>query len=314
MQAEFNGYVYAVAEKHPLQTRLTFVLTDFSPNKNNQAIPRDEAENVIASAVGMPVKINFNGISEGGHSRATPVGPITDARIQTIEDRDVILAEAILWKSEFEDIDEYLRSSTAENKRIGTSWELYYKESEVIENIEWLKGVIVAGTAIVKDPAYGDRTPILSIAELNLEEKVKLVEIQNEELRLMIEGLRLDIEAMRTEHEALKAEHDKVVAERDALIQEKRDEEERQEAARRYENRKEALSEVGYTVDTEDAEIRQFLSTVDDSVFALFLRVNKAVKPAAVAETQIRVPGTIGSSTPKHDAVADALSKYFSKN
>jgi hypothetical protein len=322
-KAEFTGYVYAVAnaeseEAHPLQTRISFVLTDFQPNSNRQAIPRSEADRVIATARGMPVKINFNGISEGGHSRATPIGPITDARLETIEDREVIMADAILWRNEYQEIDDYLKSSTAENKRVGTSWELYYKTSEELDGVEWLHDVVMAGTAIVKDPAYGDRTPILAVAE-NMEDKVRLLEMQNEELRLMIEGLRLDIEALKMEHEEITSAYSSVKTERDALVQEKLLEKERQEAEARFNGRKEALSEVGVEVVEDDEDLIRFIETAADDAFALFISTHKTVRSldnetvASKAEAQIKVPSTIGSSKPKPDAIIEALSKYFER-
>jgi hypothetical protein len=320
--AEFTGYVHAVAAienettPHPLQTRISFVLTDFEPNINKQAVPRSEAENIIATAKGMPIKINFNGISEGGHNRAVPVGPIMDARLETIEDREVIMAEAVLWKDEFEEIDDYLKSSTAESKRVGTSWELYYRESEEIDGIEWLRGIVMAGTAIVKDPAYQGRTPILAVAEMDMEEKIRMLEMQNEELRLMLEGLRLDIEKLEMEHEKLGVEYSSVKAERDALVQEKELEKERQEAETRLRGRQEALAEVGIEVAEDDDEMRAFLTGSSDDVFNLFIRTHKNVKPAEAskaAEAEVKVPGTIGNSKPKSEAVIEALSKYFER-
>jgi hypothetical protein len=319
--ANFNGYVYAVANTaeqngHPLQTKISFVLTDFQPNINKQAVPKSEADNIIATAIGMPVKINFNGLSEGGHTRAVPVGPITSAKLDTIEDRDVILADAILWKHEYEEIDDYLKSSTAENKRVGTSWELYYKESEDVDGIEWLHGIVMAGTAIVKDPAYGDRTPILAIAEMSMEDKIKLLEMQNEELRLMLEGLRLDIEKLQMEHENLGVEYSTVKAERDALVQEKELEKERQEAETRIRGRQEALAEVGIELAEDDEDLRMFITTASDEVFSLFVRNYKNVKPAEAsikAEAEIKVPSTIGNSKPKPEVVVEALSKYFER-
>lgn len=325
--AEFNGYVYAVAnveqEAHPLQTRISFVLTDFQPNVNKQAVPRSEAENVIATAKGMPVKINFNGLSEGGHTRAVPVGPITDARLETIEDREVILAEAILWKNEYGEIDDYLKSSTAENKRVGTSWELYYKESEELDGVEWLKGIVLAGTAIVKDPAYGDRTPILAIAEMIMEEKIKELELKLEEYELMLNQMKLELEKSMMERDELMTEYSSVKTERDALAEEIRLENERKEAEARQRDaearlrgRQEALAEVGVVVADDDDEMRDFLSTASDDVFNLFVRNYKNVKPAEAsvkAEAEVKVPSTFGSSKPKADAIAQALSKYFER-
>ncbi len=328
--AEFTGYVYAVAdvsqaEIHPLQTRISFVLTDFQPNVNKQAVPRSEAANIIATAKHMPVKINFNGMSEGGHSRATPIGPILDARLETIEDREVIIADAVLWRNEYDEIDEYLKSSTAENKRVGTSWELYYKRSEEIDGVEWLHDIVMAGTAIVKDPAYGDRTPILAVAE-NMELKIKELELKLEEYELMLNQLKFDLEKSMMENGQLMEEYSAVKSERDALVQEKQLEEERQEAEARkhaaearFNGRKEALSEVGVEVAADDEDLITFIETAADDAFALFIRTHKTVKSsdneaaASKAEAQIKVPSTISSNKPKLDIVAEALSKYFER-
>lgn len=51
--------VLAERYKNPFQTELEFVSTDFEPNKNKQAIPKSEAENIINSARNMPNKVNL---------------------------------------------------------------------------------------------------------------------------------------------------------------------------------------------------------------------------------------------------------------
>lgn len=151
------------SEKHPFQTNVQFILTDFKPNKNKQAIPESEATNIIATAVGMPVKIRFNGIGAQGHAGSRPIGPITRAWVED----DKILAEATVWNREFSDIDLFLKTANAEQKTIGTSWELFFQtETKDSDDVSWLSDIVFAATTIVDNPAYGkDRTRIFAISE-----------------------------------------------------------------------------------------------------------------------------------------------------
>lgn len=180
-QAQFIGKLRAIAdETHPLQTILEIVLTDFEPNKNKQQIPDSEADNLIASALHMPIKINYANGKHKGHAESIPIGTIKDAW----REGDQILARSILWKEEFPEIDKYLKTATAEHEYLGTSWEILYKNSETLDNIEILHGCVFSSTVIVDNPAYGFRTPIRSIAEekesMEEQEKLeKLVEIES---------------------------------------------------------------------------------------------------------------------------------------
>lgn len=170
--AQFAGHIRAAASaRHPLQTLITFILTDFQPNTNKQAIPRAEAENIINTAPGMPIKIRYDGESVDGHPGARPIGPILKAWIDSDNGSEVIMAEAALWNNEFKDVDAFIKSANAENEEIGTSWELLYESSDKDESgIEWLKDILFTGSAIVKNPAYGkQRTRIMSVAEANAE-------------------------------------------------------------------------------------------------------------------------------------------------
>lgn len=156
---------FAVAVKtNPLTTEIEFILTDFQPNKNNQAIPLSEAENIIGTAIGMPIKIRFDGSKSGGHMGAVPVGSIQKARLDTDNGKDVIIATAVIWNTEYPEIADYVHRPIA----IATSWELFYQHSEYDDNnVEWLHDIIVAASAIVDDPAYGkDRTRLLAVAQL----------------------------------------------------------------------------------------------------------------------------------------------------
>lgn len=178
-RAQFNATIRAFASiTNPLQTRLDIVLTDFNPNGNNQCIPISEAENIIKSALHQPLKINYQNGGETGHDNSYPIGTLTDVYL----DGDVIRAKSVLWKTEFSEEDEYLKRATAEGKTLQTSWELYYKESEQVEGIDYLRDCQFSATVIVSNPAYGGRTPILSIAEQQKAELMDELETLRAEL------------------------------------------------------------------------------------------------------------------------------------
>lgn len=163
-----NGYIRAMAvadQQHPLQTRLSLILTDFMPNGNKMGIPTKEKENIIKSAFYAPIKINFNGTAYSGHTGAIPIGPIINVYDGQDNGRDVIFGDAVLWNDIYEDIDDHLKAVFAEG--IGTSWEIYYSDAEVDdEGTAWLNDCVFAGTCIVEVPAYGpNRTRMLAIAE-----------------------------------------------------------------------------------------------------------------------------------------------------
>jgi hypothetical protein len=161
-----HGSIRAIADQtHPLQTKLSLILTDFNPNGNRQGIPLTEKENIIRTAPLEPIKINFTGDGYSGHAGAFPIGAISSAYAGQDNGRDVIFADAVLWNDIYEDIDDHLKAAFAEG--VGTSWEIYYTDSEMdADGVQWLSDCIFAGTCIVDVPAYGpNRTRILAIAE-----------------------------------------------------------------------------------------------------------------------------------------------------
>ncbi len=164
--ARMHGFIRAISEQtHPLQTRLSLILTDFEPNRNKQAIPKTEAENILRTALNTPLKINFDGEDFHGHKNAIPIGPIVQAFADTDNGKDVIAGEAIIWNDVYGDVADHLKVAFAEG--LGTSWEIYFEDSENDDNgVQWLHNCIFAGTCVVDTPAYGpNRTRILAIAE-----------------------------------------------------------------------------------------------------------------------------------------------------
>lgn len=175
-----HGFIRAVADQaHPLQTRLSLILTDFEPNRNKQAIPRSEAEAIIRTAANSPLKINFDGIEVYGHKGAKPIGTIVEPTMGTDNGREIILADAVVWNDINPEVDEHIKMAFAEG--IGTSWEIYYDTDKAViddNGVEWLGGCVFAGTCIVDTPAYGpNRTRLLAIAE-ELQKRDESMEIE----------------------------------------------------------------------------------------------------------------------------------------
>lgn len=161
--AEFTGILRASAtQSNPLQSTIEFVFTDFKPNKNKQGVAASEALNIIETGLNQPVKVHFLGDDVAAHKNAVPVGPIINLR----QEDDRVIGTAIIWKDEYADLVTYIEKASASEGGVQFSWELYYRSSTKDENdIQWLEGVVVAGIAIVSDPAYSGRTPLLSFAE-----------------------------------------------------------------------------------------------------------------------------------------------------
>lgn len=198
-----NGYIRAIADQtHPLQTKLSLILTDFNPNGNHQGVPRSEIDNIIRTAQYMPLKINFNGSSYAGHTGALPIGPIINVYEGQDNDRDVLFGEAIIWNQVYKDVADHLKAAFSEG--VGTSWEIFYEDATVDDNgVEWLNGCVFAGTCVVEVPAYGpNRTRVLAIAEALNEraDTLKTMEIEmSKDQEAQSAGNTVDMDATRND-------------------------------------------------------------------------------------------------------------------
>lgn len=193
--AQFKGFITASINKNnPLQTILELTLTPFTPNANGQGIPKTEAENIIKSAKDMPIKMFYRNGKHNGHDAAYPIGTISEVWL----DDDVIKARSIVWKDEYKNEDTFLRKETAEGRQVGTSWEVYYKDSYSEDNTEWLQGCVFAATCIVDNPAYGDKTLVSSVAEMDETQDKAIADdmaIEDEEISPM-EQLSTDVNTL----------------------------------------------------------------------------------------------------------------------
>jgi hypothetical protein len=279
----------ALAEEqpHPLQMRLTLVLTPFTGNANGMGVPLSEASNFIRTAKNQPFKINFNGTA-GGHRLAYPVGLITQATL--IEnDEPLIIGEAIVWKDQYPDVAEYLATNTAH-----TSWELYYQEAVLRDGVEWLQGIIFAGTCVVNDPAYKGRTPILAVAQI-----MELEELQAQVSTLTAEKTELvdKLTALESTLADVQKSLNETAQELTALHAEKT----AAEKLAKENQRKAQLSAIGI----EDHE--QYLS-LDDDAFQLIVDVAAfAAKKASASTNELIIPNISGNSKMTAKEVAQAI-------
>lgn len=313
-KVKLNGYISkAYSEKNnDLQTHIEFVLTDFKPNANNQAISYEEAGNIIRTGLYQPFKIRFDGISETVHDRAEPVGPITGVWVDDSEER--ILARAVIWNESFPEVASYLIESMELNKPIGTSWEAYYADSEIDESgVEWLKGIVLSGTAAVKNPAYGSRTRLLAISEelygvdmKQLEQKLAALEAEKAELLAKAEELEAKTAELESKAELLEAKASELEAEK--------------AENELFSNRVARLKELGldYT-ESELSDKRSFLVNLSDGDFDIYLRdlaSLKDEKKEKIAEAEItkaKLPEPMGRQTIGLGDIAQFINEKYKR-
>lgn len=336
--ANFHGYIRSAKSdySHPLQTVIEFVFTDFEPNKNNQAVPVSEAENILRTALNMPVKMKFDGKTAQNHAQAHAIGLITDCRLETIDSKSVIIAIATLWNNEYPDETAYIHSALASNEHVGTSWELFYKQSEQIEGVEWLHDILVSGTAIVGKPAYGNRTRILSVAEETMEEELltlrngivaalnmldtlyyELMEIERTEaaiqsledvgpklaeLQSIIKSRKEKMYGMASEIETLKAALAEIEAEKAAESHAKAEE-------MRIATRLDAFLQAGLQEDDFTSRKELLMSLSDDQYTLYVTDIKRPVSATAEEKVKIKVPNLLGNAKPNLAAMAEYLSK-----
>lgn len=309
-----DGVLHATAsETNPLITNLEFVFTDFEPNKNKQGVPVTEAENLVRSAIDMPVKADFRKNKLGDHAFSLPVGHIT-----TMEHRDAqIIGRAVLYKDEFPDLAAHLEKASASTEGVHFSWELYHG-GEYIDDagIKWFKDCVVAATTIVANPAYGGRTPLLAMASEEANTRIEELErqvanlTQNgsksmdpvEELKQLVAKLTERLDAV--EATAQPEQQEEVVApdvaalhtELEELRKFKKDAETAAARASLVNTRREALKDV--MPEEEFTKKIDFIADLSDDQFKTFTDSLVAVAQKTKQSASFRVTGTLLTPDP----------------
>jgi regulator of replication initiation timing len=276
-------------ESNPFLVTAKFIFADNQPNDNGMGIEFEEFPAVAASAINMPVKMRYLGEGIGNHAGSIPIGHIIHMEIEDEPLSEVkrLIGTAALYADEYEDEIGFLFQAFAENKAPGISWELAYSDSIVKDGIHWLKGIITKAATFVKFPAYGKRTALLALAsDSNLsdeeldEELLKLTKasstdtggnkVELEELQKRIEELMAALSAKDAEIADIRSQHDSIVEENSTL----KDQMAAIQKNARVEERARKWVEAGFTF-SEDAEKatekREFLASLDDSLFEIYL-------------------------------------------
>lgn len=205
----------------PTKLDCTFVILDFEVSHNNAIISKEDATNGLAqSIINKPIVAHYSDVSEPNtntdhfeghnvyldenkHGELTvrtdtiPIGVFTtEGYVSEIDTSDgkkeVLLADAILWKSRFEDATELLLEWYNRGININTSCEVLYSNYSVQDGIEhinapiWFEGHTVLNSEERGDypvvlPAY-DSSKLLSFNEINKFNKLVAQAINQEKI------------------------------------------------------------------------------------------------------------------------------------
>jgi len=287
---------------------LEFVLTDNQPNGNQQGIKAEHFDSLIQSGMYMPIKVGEDGIRLD-HSAARPLGPIT-----TLEQSDNrVVGKAVVWKRERPEMYSMLKEMTESGDSINLSWEIAYKESVEEDGVEWLVDPVLTAATIVGSPAYGNRTPVTSIASLNnleqLIEKIEQGEVPEDQLEMLSSAIAtqeetreepsdngdedMEFEELQEKHEELEANFEALKAERDALAEYKEEKEEEERIASLLKERVATLEEAGFEYSEEEIEAKSELwVNMEDETFNEMVSMMEEARSSATASN--RVPDLSG--------------------
>jgi len=174
------------------------VICDDRPNGNGHRIPKEEFDNIIKTGTYSPIKM-ASILEPKQHANA--IGKAIGTHAQFSKDENRLLALIVLWSNERPEEVAALEEAYKNGFPPQLSWEISYAEEVQEENnIIALRNVVLDGTAVVDDPAYQGRTPIVSFASQNQDTKEnKEVE---DELKAKIATLEDQIKALMVEKEA----------------------------------------------------------------------------------------------------------------
>ena len=287
--------------KHPLLTMIKFVFADdrgallSSSNGLPQGIKAEDFDEVIKTAIHMPIKMNFLGAKRGvqGHVGSLPIGHITQMEKDTAEDgTNRLIASAVLYGEEFPDEIQFIRTAFAEGKSPGISYEIVYNDPLIENGVEWLKNMITRAATFVRSPAYGKRTALLALAsnsDLSDEdfatELLAIIKPKEEpkhmdEDKEKIAKLEADATARTSELDALKAQVTDFTGQLATLT----DENSNLKKTALMESRVRAFTEAGFTLeaDAEKASKKKdVFASMSDEVFAEYIADLKAASAKA---------------------------------
>lgn len=316
---EFQSSLLSIAEAsdghfhNPYIKYVRFVLCDDQPNENNQGVAHEDFPSIAESAIGTPIKMRFLGQTIGSHIASIPIGHITDVGEEELEDgKHRLIADGILFASDYPDEVEFLEEAFAANKAPGISFEVRYNSALSIlkDGVEWIKKGIMQAATFVRNPAYGGRTALLALAsdksitdedfaagltafaaELRPKNTIEggnnKVEEELKKAQEALDAAKAQLETVNTELADLKTAHASVTVERDDL-QKKVDTQDAALAAVARENliatRTAAVAEAGIKIETDPEKLTKkqtFWANMEEEAFAEYVDDLKAASKGA---------------------------------
>ena len=186
--AEYLGEAAASFLVSPAVAWAKFILLDDQPNGNKHRIPVEEFDNVISTALHMPVKMAEGRIRDG-HELAKPIGAIAHLKKELVDGVNRIVALAALWKNERPDDVRYLKDMMDSGKEVNVSWELSFGDVKASEGgaID-LRDITMKAATIVGTPAYKGRTKFLAIAAAKKWSKAYIEQLPDSSFLLVERG------------------------------------------------------------------------------------------------------------------------------
>lgn len=224
---ETDGTAEASVSLNPAFRWMKFILTDDLPNKNKHKIPQEEFDNLVSTGTLAPIKMAAN-VIKPGHDGSFPLGVISHLK----KEDNKVKGLAALWSAERPEDVELVVASYKEGKPLNLSWEIFYDDFSIEDDVKILKNVALRATTFVANPAYAGRTPVLEVASDQ--------DNSNSEENDLDEELKKQLEARIAELETALAEKETKIAE--------------------LETDKASLSEFKASVEAEKASAAKLLS------------------------------------------------------
>jgi hypothetical protein len=254
-----------------------FIFTDDAPNANKQAIAQAEYPNIIRSGPNKPFKKAGGVEVSEGHDAIIPIGTIVEME----QENNLIVGLAAVWEPEFPAEAAAIRKSHEDGNPLHVSWELFYKNSELDEDgVEWLQGVSTRAVALVSQPAYDGRTPVMAVANKQKEGDKSMELEQALERVKQLEGEKTSLEESLADAKASLDELVELKNEVETLREFKTSVEEERARAALVDKRMKQFSEAGIEMSNEEFEAAadKWLS-MDDDAFEFVLSQLVASKP-----------------------------------
>jgi hypothetical protein len=322
--------------KHPFLTVAKFILADDKPNQNKQGIKAENFDEVIRSAVDMPVKMNLT--KRGGlqnHLGSIPIGHIKQVDKQVTSDNtNQLIATAVLYSDEYPEEIDFLKRSYAEGNAPGISYEMAYGESETENGNQWLKQLVTLAATFVRTPAYGSRTALLALASagnISLQDLAKelialakaegegiitgsvddpkggnsVTEQEIKELQDKLARTEAEVQTVKTEA----ATKDQTISDlqaqltdKDTTIKTLTDENAAMKKATLIDSRVRTLSEAGITLEADAekaAKKKEFWASLSDDDFAEYVSDLVTAKKASQAPNKVALASLSAPAIPK---------------